>query len=361
MIEDVGNLNVSRIELHGVADFLPYPFIIAEVIDNVHYNTYLNEKFLEEIGYSLEEIPTIEAWYEKAYPEQDYMNKVITDWDNEELLAQQKGKVFVKNKSFVTCKNGTKRWYEVKASVINKIHVVAFIDLDKEIKIQEELKNINANNDRMLSILGHDLRSPVANLMTISSMAKNTDISNSEFVSLIGMVNDQSNQVLELLDNTFHWAKLNFNSIKLDEEVINFDQLLKSILAIYKSSYENKNIAISVDVSYLKNIVADVEVITIIIRNLLSNAIKFTPQNGQISIESTENELIIKDSGIGMSPEMIHDILHNNNSSRKGTDNEKGTGIGLQLVVNLAEKCNCKLNIESQEKIGTTMRIKFDC
>jgi len=359
MIKGVGNLNVSRIELHGVADFLPYPFIIAEVIDNVHHNTYLNEKFLEEIGYSLEEIPTIEAWYEKAYPDSDYMNKVITDWDNEQLLSQQKGKVFVKNKSYVTCKNGAKRWYEVKASVINKIHVVAFIDLDKEIKFQEELKNINANNDRMLSILGHDLRSPVANLMTISSMAKNTDISNSEFISLIGMVNDQSNQVLELLDNTFHWAKLNFNSIKLDVEIINFDQLLKSILAIYKSSYENKNIAISVDVSQLKTIIADVEVVTIIIRNLLSNAIKFTPQSGQISIESTENELIINDNGIGMSPETIQDILHNNNFSRKGTDNEKGTGIGLQLVVNLAEKCNCKLSIESQENMGTTMRITF--
>jgi len=361
MFKDAGNLNVSRIELHGVADFLPYPFIIAEVIENVHHNTYLNEKFLEEIGYSLEEIPTIEAWYEKAYPEPSYMNKVITDWDNEQLLAEQKGKVFVKNKSLVTCKNGTKRWYEVKASVINKIHVVAFIDLDKEIKFQEELKNINANNDRMLSILGHDLRSPVANLMAISSMAKNTDISNSEFVSLIGMVNDQSNQVLELLDNTFHWAKLNFNSIKLNVEIIDFDQLLKSILAIYKTSYENKNIAISVDVSYLKNIVADAEVITIIIRNLLSNAIKFTPQNGKISIESNENELIIRDNGIGISEKMIHDILHNNNASRKGTDNEKGAGIGLQLVVNLAEKCQCKLSIESQEKVGTTMRIAFGC
>lgn len=357
---DVGNLNVSRIELHGVADFLPYPFIIAEVIDNIHHNTYLNEKFLEEIGYSLEEIPTIEAWYEKAYPEPDYMHKVITDWDNEQLLSEQKGKVFVKNKSYVTCKNGTKRWYEVKASVINKIHVVAFIDLDKEIKFQEELKNINSNNDRMLSILGHDLRSPVANLMTISSMAKNTDISNSEFVTLIGMVNDQSNQVLELLDNTFHWAKLNFNSIKLDMEIIDFGQLLKSILSIYKTPYEAKNIKVSVDVSHLQNVIGDVEVVMIIIRNILSNAIKFTPQNGQISIESNENELIIKDNGIGMSEATIYDILNNNNNSRKGTDNEKGTGIGLQLVVNLAEKCNCKLNIESQEKIGTTIRIAFN-
>lgn len=360
MIEDVGNLNVSRIELHGVADFLPYPFIIAEVIDNVHYNTYLNEKFLEEIGYSLEEIPTIEAWYEKAYPETDYMNKVISDWDNEQLLSDQKGKVFVKNKSHVTCKNGTKRWYEVKASVINKIHVVAFIDLDKEIKFQEELKNINSNNDRMLSILGHDLRSPVANLMTISSMAKNTEISSAEFSTLIGLINDQSSQVLDLLDNTFHWARLNFNSIRLSTKPIDFQTLIASILPIYKSSYEGKNITVNFDVSNLKPIDSDDEVLIIIIRNLLSNAIKFTPENGQISFQSTLNELIIKDSGIGMSDELINSILNNNNTSRAGTNNEHGAGIGLQLVVNLAEKINCKLQIESEESIGTQIKIKFD-
>ncbi|HMK06109.1 MAG TPA: hypothetical protein VK476_01180, partial [Flavobacterium sp.] len=60
--ENQDSINVSRIELQKVADFLPYPFIIAEIIDGEHLNTHLNEKFLEEIGYNLDEIPTIEAW-----------------------------------------------------------------------------------------------------------------------------------------------------------------------------------------------------------------------------------------------------------------------------------------------------------
>ena len=357
--DNIGRLDVSRIELHSVADFLPYPFIIAEVIDNVHFNTYLNEKFIEEIGYSLEEIPTIEAWYEHAYPEEEYMKKVISDWDNEQLLSEQKGKIFVKNKSYVTCKNGTKRWYEIKASVINKIHVVAFIDLDKEIKFQEELKNINANNDRMLSILGHDLRSPVANLMSISSMAANTEISNAEFLSLLNLVNEQSSQVLDLLDNTFNWAKLNFNAISLNQTEINFQELLANILDIYKSSYQGKNITIEMDVSNLQEINSDIEIVTIIIRNLVSNAIKFTPQNGTISINSTANELSIHDSGIGIPEEMIHQIRNSKISSRSGTNGEKGSGIGLQLVVNLAEKIGCNFAIESEEKKGTITKITF--
>lgn len=356
--DEISRLRNSRIELQGVADFLPYPFIIAEVIDNQHLNTYLNEKFLEEIGYTLDEIPTIEAWYCKAYPDDDYREKVISTWDQEEILSQQEGKVFVKSKSHVTCKNGSIRWYEVKACVINKIHVVAFIDLDKEIHFQEELKNINKNNDRMLSILGHDLRSPVANLMSISSMAANTEISSDEFASLIKMINEQSKQVLELLDNTLNWAKLNFNTIKPNLVEIDFRVVMANILEIYKSSYEGKNISITIAVDGLK-ISSDIEIVTIIIRNLISNAIKFTPQNGTIAIESFGKNLSIRDNGIGMSEGMISDILQNSNSSRRGTNNEQGTGVGLQLVVNLAEKINCELAILSEESKGTEIRLKF--
>lgn len=356
--EEVSSLRNSRIELQGVADLLPYPFIIAEVIDGQHLNTYLNEKFLDEIGYTLDEIPTIEAWYGKAYPDDEYRDKVITTWDDEELLSQQEGKVFVKSKSHVTCKNGTIRWYEVKACVINKIHVVAFIDLDKEIRFQEELKNINKNNDRMLSILGHDLRSPVANLMSISSMAANTEISSDEFASLITMINEQSKQVLELLDNTLNWAKLNFNAIKLNVVEIDFRVLLSNILEIYRSSYESKNISIKVAVENFK-ISSDIEIVTIIMRNLISNAIKFTSHSGTIVIESFGNCLSVKDNGIGMPETMIDDILQNNNTSRRGTNNEQGTGVGLQLVVNLAEKINCDVTILSEESKGTEIRLTF--
>ena len=88
----MNDLEISRFELHKVADFLPYPFIIAEVIEGVHHNTYLNEKFLLEIGYSLDEIPTIEKWYEHAYPDKFSRNKVISAWNREEIKSQNKVK-----------------------------------------------------------------------------------------------------------------------------------------------------------------------------------------------------------------------------------------------------------------------------
>lgn len=236
--------------------------------------------------------------------------------------------------------------------------MIAFIDLDKEIVFQQKLLSINSNNDRMLSILGHDLRSPVANLMAISSMAVNTEISNSEFTSLIGQINLQSIQVLDLLDRTLTWAKLNFNTITQQKVTIDVEVMITNILEIYKASYEVKKIAIKVDIQN-KIIHSDLEILTIIVRNIISNAIKFTSQNGTILIACDTDGLTIADNGIGMTPEMINAILNDTAVSRRGTDNEIGSGMGMQLVKKLAEKVNCKLFIESQPGKGTSVRLSL--
>ncbi len=350
---------VSRTELQKVADFLPYPFIIAEVIDGVHYNTFLNEIFLQEIGYTRDEVPTIETWYEKAYPDPEYRKFVIAKWNEEQLRCQSEGIVSVKRKSLVTCKNNTTRWFEVKASVIDKVHVVAFVDLDKEIRLQEELKKINENNDRMLSILGHDLRGPVANLLSISSMAINSDISQDEFAILSKMMHEQSTHVLDLLDNTLNWAKLNFDDIKPISQKVNLTLLVETILDLYKAYYQSKGITIGIDSENSELIESDPEILTVIIRNLVSNAIKFTPQNGAIKIRISKDKVSVIDNGIGISSSMIYSIKNNDYTSRAGTDNESGIGIGLQLVINLAEKIDAYLDIQSEEFKGTSMSIHF--
>lgn len=353
------NLEISRFELHKVADFLPYPFIISEVIDGIHHNTFLNEKFLDEIGYSIDEIPTIEKWYEKAYPNELYRNKVRDAWDQKEIESQQTEKVFVKMKSQVTRKNGSERWYEIKASVINKIHVVAFVDLDKEISLQEELKSINKNNDRMLSILGHDLRGPIANLTSVSSLALDSEISQSDFTAFIQMINAQSIQVLEMLETTLNWSKINFNSIQHNIVVIDVKLLITAILDIHKNAYKSKNITINVVLDASHKINSDLEIASVIIRNIISNAIKFTPENGTISIKLHQKQLTITDNGVGMTAEMISEILSNNYTSTRGTNNEIGIGMGLQLVLNLAKIINCKMQITSEPSKGTSVGLNF--
>lgn len=350
---------ISRFDLHHVADFLPYPFIIAEVINGVHLNTFLNEKFKEEIGYTLQEIPTIQAWYEHAYPNAAYRKTVINDWDQEELNSKQEGKVFVRNKSQVTCKNGTKKWYEIKASVIERLHVVAFVDLDKEIQLQEELKSINQNNDRMLSVLGHDLRAPVSNLTNISALALEHKISQEDFTPFIKKINRQASQVLEMLETTLNWSKANFNSIQVVPRSIDIKATVDALLVVYKNAYEDKNIQIKVAIDEQSTLFSDAEIVAVIVRNIISNAIKFTPVNGEISVSFKSNTLTITDNGVGMAQTKIKAILKNDYTSTHGTNSEIGMGMGLQLVQNLASKINVTISIDSQLQKGTTVCLVF--
>jgi signal transduction histidine kinase len=122
---------------------------------------------------------------------------------------------------------------------------------------------------------------------------------------------------------------------------------------------QNKNITVTIDLDNFYTNDRDAEIITVIIRNLLSNAVKFTPNNGKISFYHQKNALIIEDSGVGMSPEKINSIGNNTCQSTNGTDNEKGIGMGLQLVKRFADMVDCKIDIESKLGVGTKVLVQF--
>jgi signal transduction histidine kinase len=244
--------------------------------------------------------------------------------------------------------------------VVNDLHVVAFIDLDKEIRLQEELLKINRNNDRMLAVLGHDLRAPIANLIGISDMALEHEMPQAEFTSYIKLINQQSNQVLDLLETTLNWSRMNFNNIQVHAETIQAHTCIDSILTIYKPSITAKNITVISTTATDATLFSDKEIVSMILRNLLSNAIKFTPNDGHIHIEFANNRLQISDTGIGMSSDKISSIVADNYSSTPGTNNEIGMGLGLQLVQKLAHKIKAKLIINSELNIGTTICVQFN-
>jgi hypothetical protein len=111
-------------------DFLPYPFLISEFRNGVFTNMYLNEKFREEIGYTLEEIPTIEDWFNVAYPDATYREKVIFDWGHQGIDAKKKGLNYILLKAKIQTKKSEQQWYEVKSSTFGRYHLVAFVNIN---------------------------------------------------------------------------------------------------------------------------------------------------------------------------------------------------------------------------------------
>jgi signal transduction histidine kinase len=357
-------LKVDALALNKVLDFLPYPFLVSESRNGVFHNLYVNRKFAEEIGYTIPEIPTIHHWFMKAYPDKAYRNEVVTGWRERTENAQESGDDSVMMNALIQTKAMGQKWYEVKSSVFSKINLVAFININDVILKERELERLNENKNRTLSILSHDLRSPLMNLHTLCSLALSSDLSREQFIDTVSHVNQKTFQVLEFVETTLLWTKSNFDSVNITLDHIYMSEVARNILELYGSSIKAKSIEVNVEIGKDDKVVSDHEIVTIVLRNLLSNAIKFTPDGGRITVchhKNAESHVItVEDSGIGMSADMIETILVENYSSRQGTRQEKGLGIGLRLCRELLKKLKGKLEISSEPGKGTSVRIVLD-
>lgn len=315
---------------------------------------------MDEIGYTLEDIPTIDAWFEKAYPEPSYRSAIISGWNDLVNEALRKGEQSALMRVLVTTKYNEEKWYEVKSSVTNAVQFVAFVDITEVMMKERELQRLNENKNQTLSILAHDVRSPLTSLNTITRLMLDGNFERSEFLDRLNAINEKSSQVLEFIDTTLHWTRANFNSIAFKIEDVDVQNTLTKILQVYSNIYQAKNLTITKKLN--GNLIrTDQEVLTIIVRNLLSNAIKFSKEKGEIVISvqhNTDNfSLCIKDNGVGMSPETLNKLQQDHYTSTVGTREEKGLGLGLKLCRQLIKKLSGEMILESKLGSGTRVTV----
>jgi signal transduction histidine kinase len=352
----------SRIEV--ILDFLPYPFIISELQNGTMVNIYANKKFLEEIGYTLEDIPTINEWFEKAYPEPLYRGAVTAGWNDLIKEALRKGEEAVMMRVVVRTKNDGDKWYEVKSGVSKSLHLVAFVNITEVMTKERELQRLNENKNQTLSILAHDVRGPLTNLNSITRMMLDGNFETSDFINRLTAINEKSSQVLEFIDTTLLWTRANFNSMSIKMEDVDVEKALSKILQVYSNVYQAKSLTI---VKQLNGnmIRTDQEILTIILRNLVSNAIKYSRDQGEISITFHHNvsnfSFCVKDNGVGIAPETLDKLQHDLYHSSVGTREEKGLGLGLKLCRQLIKKLNGEMVLTSKLGSGTEVSVVLPC
>lgn len=233
--------------------------------------------------------------------------------------------------------------------------------MDKNSLIQQQNQEMAASNetkDRIISIIGHDLRSPMVNIHTSLSLLKTKDFASEKVDYLYHLMDNDINSTMDLLENLLIWVKKQEGRMKLQKDVQEFNSVAEKVVNSLIGIANNKEI----ELSYLKaeNDIAyfDKPMISAVLRNLVNNAIKFTRQGGtiQISVSQKDNFLHISvaDNGIGMDESTIEKITQKaSHYSQPGTNKEKGSGLGLSLCFDIIEMHKGVLNIESQPEKGS--------
>lgn len=230
---------------------------------------------------------------------------------------------------------------------------------------KDELDKLNATKDKLFSIVSHDLRSSVNALKTSNSkLIENLETKN--YAELDAQLHNNSaiaNGAYNLLDNLLNWALLQTKQAYFFQESLHLATIVHHVEYNYKPLMLNKNINYENRVSKTDYVFADLDSLKIIIRNLLDNAIKFSKENGVISIYTRTSSddfcyLVIEDTGLGMNASAQKELLKKTVLlSKKKNDDAIGTGLGMQLCKSLIHKNGGRLEIESEENVGTKIII----
>ncbi|PLX11161.1 MAG: hypothetical protein C0598_08825 [Marinilabiliales bacterium] len=235
-------------------------------------------------------------------------------------------------------------------------------------KAERKLKTLLDYKDKFVSIVSHDLRSPVAAVLGIAEMLLNDkqEISklNDFNQDMLQNIKDEMLRLLDYNDKLYHWSNLELGNFEVVKEKNNLLKIIETAQRTAEQKMKLKNIRFSTNLKDNHFIDVDSTLFLQVMNNLMGNAIKFTPENGSISIDVNVKDgktlISVNDSGIGMPLEVSKNIFSGfARNSSLGTGGEKGTGLGLGIVKKIIDAHNFEVFVESEINKGSSFIISI--
>lgn len=238
------------------------------------------------------------------------------------------------------------------------------LQTNSEIKAsRKELTELNKLKSQLLSVIAHDVKSPITDLYNLLFILRNNMdlLSKQELIKNLAIIESSTSNILNLLNNILNWVISQSSGSKVKKSKFSLNEIIKNNINLVESS----RIAKELKITFFENkqidyIITDPDIVDFAIRNLLSNAVKFTKDNGTVNvrIRQTSKDMIairIEDSGVGFNEE-IHTLLKQDEErvpSAVGTNTEKGYGIGLSLGKKMLAKIDSKITYEKNRPTGS--------
>jgi signal transduction histidine kinase len=220
-----------------------------------------------------------------------------------------------------------------------------------------ELKDLNALKNKLFSVVAHDLKSPMYALRNIFQNVQQYDIPAEDVKALVPEVMNDLNYTTNLMENLLQWAKYQMNSPNLSPSEVNIAEVADDVVQLLNSQASSKKISLINTIDTDTTVLAQKDMLRLVLRNLVSNAVKFTPAGGYVTIGleeyQNEAEIFVADTGVGIEKENLYKIYNNSYFTTQGTAAEKGTGLGLMLCKEFLAQCGCNLHISSERGQGS--------
>lgn len=225
----------------------------------------------------------------------------------------------------------------------------------------KELEELNANKDKLFSIISHDLKSPFAPLIGLCELLpfmveqKNYD----QALEAGEAILRSAKNVFNLLENLLDWATMQRDSTTFEPQALDLYNIVEQNITLLQEKAAEKSLQLLNKLETHPTVYADEHLLDTVVRNLISNALKFTHSGGEITIlaDQQNHQVVVSvvDTGVGIPPEKIPTLFDvGENRSTNGTAKERGTGLGLILCKEMVEKNGGQIWVKSQVDVGST-------
>jgi len=233
------------------------------------------------------------------------------------------------------------------------------------IKLQnKQLIELNNSKDKFFSLLAHDLKNPFNAVLGFSEIVlHNFDQMKPErLLHIIKQIHKSAENGSNLLTNLLEWSRCQSGHINCFPSSLDLSEMFHEIVEFFSIMTANKNISINITDHSTQKIWADENMVNSILRNLINNAIKFSHQESHIDVnieaEGEYIEISITDYGLGISDENQARLFNlNTDYTTVGTENEKGTGLGLIICKEFAEVNKGYIRVFSKLGKGSTFTL----
>jgi PAS domain S-box-containing protein len=334
------------------------------ITDKDYKIIYVNNFFCEMSGYKEEEIIGQSIYVINS---QNNLPEVINDlfstiskkkrWSGEILHKRKDGNDFMVQLSLAPLLND-------KGELNSIVGILRDITERKRAeaeinKTNKALIKLNAEKDKFFSIIAHDLKTPFNSIIGFSEiLVEQVKEKNYQGIEeYTGIILKSSQRAMDLLTNLMEWSRSQTGKMEFNPAYFQMTRLINEVELLLDNAAGQKSIVITNTVPDNIAVYADENMMSAVLRNLISNAIKFTHPGGKINISAEKKEELtvsVSDNGIGIPKNRIEQLFRiDENYSTSGTQNEKGTGLGLILCKEFIEKHGGKIWVESEEGKGS--------
>ncbi len=252
------------------------------------------------------------------------------------------------------------------ADVIQKARRQA-LDYERIEKAEAAIRNVLKFKDQFVSMVSHDLRSPIAALHGLTLLAlesaKNNELTSEAINEYLHDMNSELEHLLDYNSKLYHWSNVQLGNFRIELSDIGLNKLLNKTYQSYVSAIQGKNIEFHIQIDDSIKLRADAALLRQVFNNLLGNAVKFTPAGGKISFESKRSKdglfIDCRDSGIGMPEEMRRKLFKTEGReiTKLGTAGEKGSGLGLGIIKKILDAHQFGISVISAPNEGSVFRV----